>query len=541
MEMSQKIISEYAKKIYGFAYSKTNNTHDAEDLAQEILLVLLQKEIDFDRIENTDAYIYRICSYTWSNYFRKNKPTWNTLGNIALLETIPSEENVEDNYIKDELYEKLRLEVMYLSKTRRDITIMYYYDNKSGEEIAKLLGIPHSTVRWHIKETKTILKERITMTNQNEIYTPVKLGVGHDGWVTDYDMHGLCSDIIMQNICYICREKALTIEEISRKLGIAAVYIEDKIEKLLYMDYLRLVGSNRYQTTFFIAEEGYLKTNMLFTFNNTKEVAVPIFNMAKEFLPTVKSSGLLDGEFSDEFLMYSLVMPIILRVNDQISDNLGKSYTYPLRKDGSEHWVCAHLPREIDFSKEKNPEELEDFQKNGKGKGVKIRNVNTASSLQFDLDTFGGWREFESEDLKQIERLHTICQTGEEPNDFDKEIIANLCKKGYAKVENGVPSLLVPCFNDKNKFKELFNHFYEERRDDFFDIATLTDLVSEYMKQAEKNVPSYLDKEARSYYIGQNAGFNPYSTIYYLCKNGYLCTPAEDEKKRICTIIFFEK
>ncbi|MNL88258.1 RNA polymerase sigma factor [compost metagenome] len=59
---------------------------------------------------------------------------------------------------------------MYLSKMKRDITEMFYYENKSGDEVSKSLGIPASTVRWHLSQVKIDLKEKIEMTEQNGIY-----------------------------------------------------------------------------------------------------------------------------------------------------------------------------------------------------------------------------------------------------------------------------------------------------------------------------------------------------------------------------------
>ena len=76
---NENIVLKYAKQIFGFAYAKTHNSYDAEDLSQEILLQILNKQTDFSDVENMDAYIYRICCYTWSNYLRKNKPEWNMI------------------------------------------------------------------------------------------------------------------------------------------------------------------------------------------------------------------------------------------------------------------------------------------------------------------------------------------------------------------------------------------------------------------------------------------------------------------------------
>ena len=55
----------------------------------------------------------------------------------------------------------------------------------------------------------------------------------------------------------------------------------------------------------------------------------------------------------------------------------------------------------------------------------------TACSLQYYMKIFGGWRDFESDDLKKLTRVYWIIKNNETPNDFDKEIIAYLCELGY--------------------------------------------------------------------------------------------------------------
>ena len=68
MEITQSLYKDYAKKIYGFSYSKTRNHHNAEDLASNIVLSLCSSKINIEDIDNMDVYIYRICQYTWSKF-----------------------------------------------------------------------------------------------------------------------------------------------------------------------------------------------------------------------------------------------------------------------------------------------------------------------------------------------------------------------------------------------------------------------------------------------------------------------------------------
>lgn len=554
---NENAVFKYAKKIFGFAYSKTHNSYDAEDLSQEILYQILNKQTDFSDIENMDAYVYRICCYTWSNYFRKNKPAWNMLNfSQQLISSVPSDENIEKELIDSELFDKLRQEIMYLSRTRRDITIMYYYENKSGDEIAKILGIPSSTVRWHMSETKTILRERIEMTDTNMIYKPVKLTVGHNGWVQKYDMNGLASDLIMQNICVICRDKPLSTEEIARTLGIAAIYLEDKIDKLLYMDYLKECKKGRYQTTFYIRDTNYLIFGVRFEYENIMDFALPIYEIAKHCLPAVKKSNVLDGEFSDDFLMYSLVMMYASFFCGKLAEYIGKKsgifWTRPKRKDGSEHFVCASFPFAIPDKIKADKDFYEYLMRSGSW-GLKTRGGERASSLQCDQKEFGGWRVFEGDDLTRLIRVNEIAKSNEEPSDYDKEAIAIMCDKGYVRVENGKPIILVPMVNapmvnfDKEKSKEIFNLENAETPDaelnsllkglyDRFD--EFADRIIKERSEYAKSLPKSLDKNEFNYVTTQCCGFSESGVIYALHRNGYLYNPSEDEKKRICTLIF---
>jgi RNA polymerase sigma factor (sigma-70 family) len=183
MEMTQKehIIEQYAKKIYGFSYQKAGNTWDAEELSQEIILVLCQDSLWNREIKNMDAYIYRICKYTWSNFVRSNIQHWRSLDNDRLY-TAASEAAPEQDVIQQEQFQQLRQEILYLSALRRKILIAFYYDQKTGDEIARELAIPSLTVRRHLRQAKETIKERINMT-ESTLYQPVRLLVEHYGTV----------------------------------------------------------------------------------------------------------------------------------------------------------------------------------------------------------------------------------------------------------------------------------------------------------------------------------------------------------------------
>ncbi len=541
----ESLIHEYAKKIHGFAYGKAKNYHDAEDLSSEIIATLLGERIAFEGIENPDAYIYRICCYTWSNFIRrKNREA---LPGDEIFFTLSSGEDVESELIEREenkrLIEILRREIMYLNRIRREITVMYYYENKSGDEISKALGIPASTVRWHMRETKEILKERIEMKENNSIYQPVRLIVGHNGWVTDYDMNGLASDLIMQNICIICREKPLTIEEIARTLGIASAYLEDKINKLLYMDYIKQVGKNKYQTNFFINYPELMAEVKKFQYENVMRLVPLVYEGAVAYAKAIRENGLIAcGEFSENTLVAAMAMVVTNCFVEEIArvkrESLKLFWQRPKRKDGSEHFVGAVLPGEPPDWVKTDPE-FSDFFENSNGCGVKTRVFrNSCETLQYDQNLFGGWRVFDNDEVSKMFRIIELSMSDEEIiSEYDKEAIAVMTEKGYVRTEKGRPVVLVPVLKSAltNEFglKALGTQLKELD-------ARMEELIApclEFNKKLKKLIPDYLDENERNYQLANHNGYSSQNIMHMLFKKGYLEMPTEEEKKCILTLI----
>lgn len=539
IDFTEALIREYAQKIYGFAYSKTNNFHDAEDLSQEIIASLCSTEIEGKQIESMDAYIYRICFYTWSKYLRKNKPQWNAVNNSSLLDLQPCSNNFEDDLLEQELRVKLRQEIMYLSKIKREITVMFYYDNKKGDEIATSLGISASTVRWHLSKAKEDLRERVHMNETAEtIYKPVRFKIGHDGWVQSYDMNGLQNDVLMHNICWICYGKALTIEDIARTIGVASVYLEDKIDKLLYMDYVKRVGTNKFQTNFFIHEHHYFISQQKFIYEHTLPLALPLFNTLKGCLAEVKKVGFTGAGLDDDMLMYSLLPMLINKwVNSasyEVAQEKQLHYTTPKRKDGSEHWVYASLPL---TSTSSLSEELMDFITNSTGCGVKTRNTDQMYSLQYDFEVWGGWRDFDAVELSQLNRIYEITMNRQLPNSYDKEIIANLVQKGYVEMNGNTPKILVPYFkvDQFEKVRTIINAAAESN----LNKGEYAKPFQEYIDVMKQHIPTFIDNNERNFVL---MSFWPHhAIIWMLNKRGLLRNPTKAEQKRICTIVWETK
>ena len=545
IEFNDEMVTQYAKKILGFAYSKTKNAHHAEELAQEILCSLVGSLRKQNDIVDLDGFIYTVSNYTWYNFLRKNKRYWNNL-DVDVLYDLQSEQDVETETANALLIERLRIEIAYLTELHRKITLMFYYDNKTSGEIAVLLNISHSTIRWHLTEIKKKLKAGIEM-GENLSYEPKRLWCGHDGNAHDMDMRGLGRNPLVDNIALVCYGKELTIEEISRTLQVAAFYIEPLVKELAYMDYLRVKDKNKYSTNFYIRTANFRMSEAKYKLHNIKPYAEKIISVYRKYQDEIKSIGFVGNDLDTDFLLWTFIPVALQNLYYQSLGYVLKenkiSIDTPKRKDGSQHWVSAGVYNDSHDINRFTAEEV-DFKDKSNGNGIKTRNFGDdsagtgLSSLQYDgyatIKIGINWREFGSiEDLRGIERIASVIRNNETPNNYDKELVASFTKQGYAKMENGKPKLLIPfLFADEwQKYNELWEKIHNDIGQNIF-----AAFIEGFAVEIQKEIPPFISEAERIYLKYQ--AYPQYSVLYWLTDNGLLRYPTDEEAKRLSTIIW---
>ena len=522
--MNEMIIDRYAKKIYGFAYSKTRNYNDACDLSQDILLEVCKTDFTKKEIADLDGYIYRLCQYTWSNHVRRSKGLWD---NTFYCETVPdtaSDYDLEEQVLKTDLYENLRREVMFLAKTKRDVTVMFYYEGKSGKEISKLLGIPEATVRWHLGQAKKKIRENIEM--ENNIYTPKKLYVGFSGNCNSRDMKGLLRDLLVQSICTVCQGKALTVEEIAHELCMSAAFIEEKLDDMLMMNYLEKVG-NKYRCTFLIRDSKYIEAMTKFYKETDAEVAKAAYEAIEARFERILSVGFEGSDIDRDVLMWTFASEALFA----FSNDYGMDFEYnpPKRGDGSEFYVLASY-EDIKLDDPQLDEYLEKFTgscgTHGCNGSIVVRRHNPACIVaERGL--------LHPTEVTEIEKAISL-KDKVELDKFDKEIVARVCEKGLAEVVDGKIKLTVPYFT-KAQYEE-FKAIIDEAAGEICD--TCGHFARDYAEYIDKYIPAWVPEGDRTLL---KCHYMPVtSALYALNKEGMLRNLTDDEKKGVCTIIFAE-
>jgi len=159
-EKNKKELMILIPKLRRYCYALTNNKDAGDDLLHDSIVKILSK-FDFLKIDNFQAYIYRLISNTWKDNLRKkytrNEVSISAKGieNEPAL-TVKNEENL--NYIsaKDDVFEKIN----NLSEKLKETLMLVTVQKKSYKEVSEILQVPIGTIMSRVHEARRILLKK---------------------------------------------------------------------------------------------------------------------------------------------------------------------------------------------------------------------------------------------------------------------------------------------------------------------------------------------------------------------------------------------
>ena len=136
-----KIVLKYQQKIYWHARRMTGNHLDADEVVQEVLIVLYNKLKDFQFKSSLYTWIYKITATRSINYLKKrNLRQIFSFDDLEAKSVSSSEDVIKDLETKEKL-DRLEKALQKVPLRQREVFIMRNFDEMSYEEISEITGI----------------------------------------------------------------------------------------------------------------------------------------------------------------------------------------------------------------------------------------------------------------------------------------------------------------------------------------------------------------------------------------------------------------
>lgn len=341
--MNETDITEFVEPVFRFCLNRLNNRYDAEDLASEIMVHVLNGLSKY-KIDSLEGWVWRIAHNRYARFIRSRKvyqDNENSVDNDFLVTLSLSDDydivdaiEVEDNF--SDVFRYLHT----LSKDYRDITVDYYIGEMCVRDIAEKYSLAETTVKWRLNVSREKIKKRIGENKMEKIYKRLNWNTTSCNGSMDSDKY--LHSQIARAICEAAYEKPVTVEEISLKTGLPTIFIEDELPKLIYGDAIVDEGNGKYSTNFIIlrlSDREMMEKNFA---PIVKDIADFYQKLFVENSEKIKSIGFTGCDKKMNKLGY-IALPASLRnkigtIKSSVNMENGP---YPPRKDGRYGWFVV--------------------------------------------------------------------------------------------------------------------------------------------------------------------------------------------------------
>lgn len=155
------LIRDHHQVLYRYAYRLTGQQCDAEDLTQQAFLTAHRKLHQLREPAAVRGWLFRILRTTFLKMCRKRKPLLETDSDWVIGEVVDAKDD-EQPFDTEQLQQRLD----ELPESYRVVLLMFYFEQKSYEEISQELDVPMGTVMSRLSRAKAQLRTRLRSIEQ---------------------------------------------------------------------------------------------------------------------------------------------------------------------------------------------------------------------------------------------------------------------------------------------------------------------------------------------------------------------------------------
>lgn len=146
-----KLVRRYYDKIYAFCYHHIGNPQTAEDICQDTFCSVLAHIEEYRHYDKFQNYLYVVAGNKCKDFYKKKK--------LIYVEAVIEDEETAKESFEDDF--TLRELVQGLPKELQEVIILRFYQQLRYQDIAKIVHISTSLVKYRVKKATALLKEEL--------------------------------------------------------------------------------------------------------------------------------------------------------------------------------------------------------------------------------------------------------------------------------------------------------------------------------------------------------------------------------------------
>jgi RNA polymerase sigma-70 factor (ECF subfamily) len=164
----KKLMAKYHDAIFNFIYRMVHDHEQVEDLTQEAFIKAFQSLKSFNEEFAFSTWLYKIATNNSIDYIRKRKLQMYSIDKPIeskdseyTFELPDDSSEADSDIIRDQRAVLLRDAIDQLPEKYRMVIHLRHTEEKSYEEIAKILKLPIGTVKAHIFRARELLYKQL--------------------------------------------------------------------------------------------------------------------------------------------------------------------------------------------------------------------------------------------------------------------------------------------------------------------------------------------------------------------------------------------
>jgi len=154
-EITEEVIKHYSDTVMRIALTKTQSTHDADDIFQDVFLKLFESKKEFESEEHRKAWIIRVtincCNSHFTAPWNKNVTSFDDVLENSLADEDDTSLSTEE---KNDIYSR----VLSLPQNMKEVVLLYYFEDMPIKKIAEMLETSEVNIKKRLSRARQKLR-----------------------------------------------------------------------------------------------------------------------------------------------------------------------------------------------------------------------------------------------------------------------------------------------------------------------------------------------------------------------------------------------